>query len=718
MNAADRVAELRRLIRYHEERYYILASPEVSDAEFDALMHELERLEAENPDLVTVDSPTRRVGGRVDAGFETVEHLEPMLSLDNAYNEEELRAFDDRVRRGLDAAGTPADAVDYVAELKIDGVSIALTYIDAMLTRAATRGDGVRGEDVTANVRTVRAIPLRLGAGAPSGRIEVRGEVYLPRKAFERINAEREQLEEPLFANPRNAAAGTLRNLDPGLVAKRGLSALTYQLVKGRPEGRPLPQEDQSPTSLVEADRQPVEADLQVGLSGLSERHSEILKRLREWGLPVESHWQHCIGVDALVAFVAEWAERRRSLPFDTDGIVIKVDSYNQRRALGATSKFPRWATAFKFPAEQKTTLLRKIEVNVGRTGAVTPFAMLEPVFVAGSTISMATLHNADDLARKDIREGDWVIIEKAGDVIPRVVAPILSRRPPDSQPWVMPTACPRCGSQLVREEGEAVWRCENTSCPAKLQRGLEHFASRGSMNIEGLGESLIAQLLASGLVHDYADLYVLTVEQIAGLTATSTRHDGKEIARRFGEKNAAKVVEQIDRSRQAGLARVIYGLGIRHVGERGAQVLAQAFGSIDAIAQAAPAQLEQTHEIGPVLAESVRAWFDEPANQQLIQRLRQNGVRLDATEAERARATASGPLTGRTYVLTGTLATMTREEATEAIERLGGKVAGSVSKKTTAVVVGADPGSKAEKARTLGIPVLDEDAFRQLVAG
>jgi DNA ligase (NAD+) len=688
VTAADRISELRRLIRYHEERYYVLASPEISDAEFDAYMHELERLEADNPDLVTIDSPTQRVGGRVAAGFASVEHLEPMLSLDNAYNEEELRAFDDRVRRGLDASGMPTDAVDYVAELKIDGVSIALTYVDGVLTRAATRGDGVRGEDVTPNVRTVRAIPLRLGAGAPSGRVEVRGEVYLPRTAFERINAEREEAGEPLFANPRNAAAGTLRNLDPRLVAKRGLSALTYQLVESSPDGRRL----------------------------FSERHSGILKHLREWGLPVESHWQHCAGVEALVAFVADWAERRRSLPFDTDGVVIKVDSYAQRRVLGATSKFPRWSTAFKFPAEQKTTLLRKIEVNVGRTGAVTPFAVLEPVFVAGSTISMATLHNADDVARKDIREGDWVIIEKAGDVIPRVVSPILGRRPDDSSPWVMPTACPRCGSRLVREEGEAVWRCENTSCPAKLQRGLEHFASRGAMNIDGLGESLIAQLIENGLVRDYADLYALTSEQLAGLTSTSTRSDGREIPRRFGEKNAAKVVEQIRRSRTNELWRLIYGLGIRHVGERGAQVLARAFWSIDALAAATTAQLQQTQEIGPVLAESIRAWMDEPRNRELLDRLRAAGVCMEVPESERTSAPASGALSGRTYVITGTLGAMSRDQAEAVLKSMGAKVAGSVSRKTTAVIVGAEAGSKAAKARELGVPMLDEAAFLDLI--
>jgi DNA ligase (NAD+) len=707
MDPAERIDELRRLIRYHDERYYILASPDIADAEFDALMRELQQLEAEHPNLVTSDSPTQRVGGRMAAGFEQVDHVEPMLSLDNAYSEEELRAFDERVRRGLEAAGSPVNAVDYVAELKIDGVSIALTYVDRVLTRAATRGDGVRGEVVTSNVRTVRAIPLRLGAEAPPGRIEVRGEVYLPRQAFERMNTEQEQAGEALFANARNTAAGTLRNLDPALVAKRGLSALTYQLVEGRSKDRPL-------RGIGEADVDPdVGADLQVG-----PRHSEILKHLREWGLPVEPNWQHCIGVDALVAFCGEWAEKRRSLAFDTDGVVIKVDSYTQRRALGATSKFPRWAVAFKFPAEQKTTLLRKIEVNVGRTGAVTPFAVLEPVFLAGSTISMATLHNADDLARKDIREGDWVTIEKAGDVIPRVVGPVLNRRPPDSQPWVMPDACPRCSSQLVREEGEAVWRCENTSCPAKLQRGLEHFASRGAMNIDGFGESLIAQLIENGLVRDYAEVYALTADQLANLTSTSTRSDGREIARRFGEKNAAKVVAQIEGSKSNELWRLIYGLGIRHVGERGAQVLAGTFWTVDALAGATIEQLQQTQEIGPVLAESIRNWMDEPRNRQLLDRLRAAGVRMEVPESERTSATAPGALAGRTYVLTGTLATMTRDQAEAALKGLGAKIVGSVSKKTTAVIVGADAGSKAEKAQALGVPMLDEAAFLDLIGG
>jgi len=682
---ADRIEALRRLIRHHEERYYVANQPEIDDAAFDALMRELADLEAAHPRLVTPDSPTQRVSGRVAEGFASVAHAEPMLSLDNAYSEDELRAFDDRVRRGLDAAGTPVEAVAYVAELKIDGLSVALTYEDGLLVRGATRGNGVEGEDVTANVRTIRAIPLRL-ATTVAGAVEVRGEAYLSRDAFEQINRERAEADEPLFANPRNAAAGALRNLDPAVVARRGLRAFVYELagpVSTGPDG---------PRS-----------------------HQETLARLSAWGLPVEPHWQCCAGVDAVIAFCEQWREQRREIGFDTDGVVIKVDALTERRALGATSKFPRWAIAFKFPAEQRTTRLLRIDVNVGRTGAVTPFAVLDPVLVAGSTVSLATLHNADDIARKDIREGDGVIVENAGDVIPRVVGPVLDRRPADSAPWTMPASCPRCGSRLHRED-EVVVRCENVSCPAKLQRGLEHFASRGAMNIEGLGEALVAQLIEHDLVADYADIYHLTAEQLAGLVSVSQRSDGRAIERRFGEKNAAKVVGEIDRSRGNELWRVIYGLGIRHIGERSARVLATAFGSIEALASASREALEATEEIGPVLAESVRTWFDEPRNGQLVDRLRKAGVRLEASEAERAAAAGARPLAGRTYVITGTLASMSREEATEALERLGAKVAGSVSKKTTAVVVGESPGSKAEKARTLDIPTLDEAGLRALV--
>jgi DNA ligase (NAD+) len=677
MTPAERIEELRRQIRHHEERYYILSSPEIADGEFDTLMQELVRLESENPDLIREDSPTRRVGGRVEFGFATVQHAEPMLSLDNAFSEEDLRAFDDRVRRGLSAS---AD-VEYVVELKIDGASIALTYVDGVLVRGATRGDGSRGEDVTSNLRTVRAIPLRLSQGVPH-RVEVRGEVYLPRKAFERTNAERQEAGEPAFANPRNAAAGALRNLDPGLVAQRGLSAFFYQLVG----------------------------------DGAVTTHAQTLERMQSWSLPVEPHWRLCSGVESLVAFCREWAEERRTLAFDTDGVVIKVNHLADRQALGATSKWPRWATAFKFPAEQMTTLLRRIEVNVGRTGAVTPFAMLEPVFIAGSTVSMATLHNAEDISRKDIREGDWVLVEKAGDVIPRVVGPVLGRRTAESVPWQMPTMCPRCGAHLHRAENEVVWRCENNSCPARLQRGLEHFASRAAMNIEGLGESLIAQLIAGGLVTDYADVYALTPASVASLTATSLRSDGRAIQRRVGEKNALKVAAEIERSRSNELWRLIFGLGIRHVGERAAQVLAEAFGSIETLQTASVEQLQSTPEIGPVLAESVRTWLDEPRNQELIQRLRDKGVRMEVPPEERGAREAPGPLAGKTYVITGTLSSMTREEATQAIDRLGARVSGSVSRKTTAVIVGTDAGSKAEKARDLGVPILDEAAFQALI--
>jgi DNA ligase (NAD+) len=695
MDPASRIAELRRQIRYHEERYYVANQPEITDAEFDALMQELQQLESEHPNLVSADSPTQRVSGRVAEGFQTVAHAEPMLSLDNAYNEDELRAFDDRVRRGLSAGGASHEVVDYVVELKIDGVSIALTYVDGVFVRGATRGNGSQGEDVTSNVRTIRVIPLQLNEPV-SGRIEIRGEVYLPRAAFEKMNEERAKTGEILFANPRNAAAGALRNLDPSLVARRGLRAFTYQLVAGASAFDPAQASKDAPLPVLSS-------------------HGDTLVQLGRWGLPVEGHWRRCAGVDALIAFCQEWADQRRTLGFDTDGVVIKVDALEPRRRLGTTSKFPRWAIAFKFPAEQKTTLLKGIAVNVGRTGAVTPFAVLDPVFVGGTTVSMATLHNADDIARKDIRERDWVIVEKAGDVIPRVVGPVLARRPADSAPWVMPSTCPECGSALRREEEEAVWRCENMSCPARLQRGLEHFASRGAMNIEGLGESLIKQLIDGGLVRDYADVYRLTTDQLAGLSSSSER-EGKVIERRFGAKNATKVIDQIERSKTNDFWRVIYALGIRHIGERGAQVLARAFGSLKALEAASLEALQATSEIGPVLAASARSWLDEPRNRELLARLRAAGVRMEVPESERAQAAGPGPLTGRTYVITGTLASMTREEAAAALERLGAKVTGSVSKKTTALIVGEEAGSKADKARELGVTMLDEAALRALI--
>jgi DNA ligase (NAD+) len=677
----ERLRQLREQIRHHEERYYTHNAPEVSDEEFDRLLHELERLEEENPDLVTSDSPTQRVAGTPTASFPTVEHLSPMLSLDNAYNDEELRAFDERVRR---AAGLGDSPVPYVAELKIDGLSIALTYEDGRLVRGATRGDGTRGEDVTANVRTIRAIPLSLRTAVP-GRIEVRGEVYLPRTSFERMNVEREKDGEPLFQNPRNAAAGTMRNLDPSLVSKRRLSAFTYQVV-GAVLEPPLP-----------------------------ETHAGMLQAMHTWGLPVERHWERCETIDAVIAFCQRWADARRELEFDTDGVVIKIDDLGLRERLGTTAKFPRWATAFKFPAQQVHTRLLKIEVNVGRTGANTPYAILEPVFVAGSTISMATLHNAEDLARKDLREGDTVVIEKAGDVIPRVVAPILSLRPPDSRPWAMPTTCRACGSDLVRDEDEVVWRCENTSCPARLRRSLEHFASRTAMNIEGLGESLVDQLIEQGLVRDFADLYHLTVEQLENLVVTPREpRSDRAVPRKLG-KVGRNVIEEIERSRQNDLSRLVYALGIRHVGEKAASTLARHMRTMMAILDAPLEALQTIPEIGPVLAASVRAFADEPHNRALVAKLEAAGVNMESRQPAPG-ITAPGRLAGKTFVLTGTLATMTREEATAAIEELGGKVASAVSKKTTYVLAGEEAGSKLEKARLLGIPVLGESDFREII--
>lgn len=676
MDPLSRIAELRRQIRHHEERYYIDNAPEISDEEFDRLLHELERLEAGRPDLVTPESPTQRVAGRPTESFPTVEHIAPMLSLDNAYNDEELQAFDERVRKG---AGLGESPVTYVAEVKIDGLSIALTYEGGRLVRGATRGDGVRGDDVTANVRTIRAIPLSLRNG-PGGRVEVRGEVYLPRASFERINREREEAEEPLFANPRNAAAGTMRNLDPALVARRGLSAVMYQLVP------------------------PVTAT-----------HADTLRQLAEWGLPVERHWRTCEGIDAVIAFCREWADKRQGLDFDTDGVVTKVNDLALREKLGTTAKFPRWATAFKFPAQQAHTRLLKIAVNVGRTGANTPYAALEPVFLAGSTISMATLHNAEDLARKDLREGDTVIIEKAGDVIPKVVAPILSLRPADSQPWVMPTTCAACGSDLARDEEEVVWRCENTSCPARLRRSLEHFASRTAMNIEGLGESLVDQLIEQGLVHDFADLYRLEASQLENLVvAPREPRSERAVPRKLG-KVGRNVVQQIERSRQNDLSRLVYALGIRHVGEKAAATIARYLRTMNAILDAPLEVLQKVPDVGPVVAASVRAFADEPHNRALVAKLAAAGVNMASQQPEVAEI-AAGPFAGKTFVLTGTVASMTREEAAAAIKRLGGKVSGSVSRKTSYLVVGADAGSKLEKARTLGVATLTEEEFKALI--
>jgi DNA ligase (NAD+) len=667
VDPATRIAELRRLLQHHEERYYVHDAPEISDAEFDALMRELIALEAAHPEWTDPDSPTQRVGGRPAVGFPTVAHLEPMLSLENAYSPDEVLEFHARLCRTL---GVPdGTALPYVAELKIDGLSIALTYQDGRLVRGATRGDGVQGEEVTSNVRTIRAIPLRLqGATVPvPPTVEIRGEVYFPLDAFQRMNAEREASGAPLFANPRNAAAGTLRTLDTAAVSKRGLRAFLYQIV------------------------------LPPGSDPVAATHAGMLTTLRSWSCPVESHWTRCPDIAAVLAFCEAWRERRHTMAFETDGVVIKLDDLGTRAALGATAKFPRWAIAFKFPAEQARTRLRSIAVNVGRTGAVTPYAVLDPVRLGGTTVQMATLHNEQEIARRDIREGDLVLVEKGGDIIPKVLGPVCEERPADAVPWRMPTTCPACDSPLNKPDDEVVWRCENVSCPARIRRGLQHFASRRAMNIEGLGEALVDQLVTQGHVRSFADVYGLTAGTLAALE-------------RMGKKSAANLVAEIDKSRTVDFWRVLHGVGIRHVGEGVAKALARAFGSISALRRASVEQIEAVPDVGTVVARSVRAFLDDPHNQAVMDAMQARGVRME--DAHGGDAETLRVWTGKAVVLTGTLATMTREEAAAKVETLGGKVTSSVSRKTSFVVAGAEAGSKLAKAQTLGIPVLTEDEF------
>ena len=669
-NPFQQIASLRDRIRHHEERYYVFDDPEISDVEFDQLLRELRHLESEYPHLITPESPTQRVSGRPVGGFASVAHAESMLSLDNAYNTDELREFDKRVCKVLELSGSVA----YVAELKIDGLGIALTYENGRLIRGVTRGDGTHGEDVTANVRVIRAIPLQL-SDAPAGRVEIRGEIYLPRKAFDGLNAARGRIGESLFANPRNAAAGTMRNLDAARVAERGLRAWMYQIVREESELEKSANDDQ-------------------------------LELLGRWALPVEPHWKHCGDVEAVLDFCSQWEERRSSLGFDIDGVVIKVSDRSQRQRLGATAKFPRWAIAFKFRAEQVTTRLREIAVNVGRTGAVTPYAVLEPVRLAGSTISMATLHNAEEVARKDIRPGDIVLLEKGGDVIPKIVKPIKSRRGEGTrspQSFVMPTECPECRTRLVRPEGEVVWRCPNSACPAKLRRALLHFASRSAMNIEGLGESLTDQLVENGLVSRFSDLYSLDRETLEALD-------------RMGGKSTENLLSEIARSRNNELWRLVFGLGIRHVGERAARVLSTTFGSLERLMGASLAELESVPDIGPVVAASVRDYFGQPETLALLEAFRSAGV--DPSQALETPQSSRRPLTlsERSFVLTGTLATLSRSEARRAIEERGGRVLSSVSKRASYVVVGDNAGTKANKAKELGIEVLTEETLLELL--
>jgi DNA ligase (NAD+) len=661
--AAKRVRELRKDIRRHEHLYYVLSRPEISDRAYDALERELRDLEGRFPDLVTPDSPTQRVGETPSDEFPSFAHRVPMLSLDNTYSEDELREFEERVFRIVGE-----QEIVYTTELKVDGLSIALHYENGQLVRAVTRGDGVRGDEVTANARAIRAIPLVLrDETAPPGTLEVRGEVYLPRSRFEAINREREEAGEESFANPRNAAAGTMKNLDPRVVARRGLDILLYAI---------------------------------AGEAGLGSQW-EALERMRAWGLRTNPTSRRCHGLAEVLDFCHEWQGRREALEYEIDGVVVKVDDFALQEELGFTSKFPRWAIAFKYPAEQATTEVRGIEVQVGRTGKLTPVAILEPVSLAGSTVGRATLHNEEEVARKDVRVKDTVLIEKGGDVIPKVVRVVESARPRGTRRWVPPEQCPVCGEGTVRPEGEVDRRCPNASCPAQLEERLKHFARREAMDIEGLGDALVGQLVEQGLVKDFADLYGLGLEEVVALE-------------RMADRSARNLLEQLEKSRSRELRRLLFGLGIRFVGERVAMLLARHFRSLDALAAASVEEIEALYEIGPVVARSVHEWFRDPANRRLVARLRKAGLRTE----EGAAAPGSRAFQGMQFVLTGTLEKMTRGEAKTAIEERGGRVTSTVSKKTSVVVVGRDPGSKAPKAKELGLRVVDEKGFEALLTG
>ncbi|MBE3587662.1 MAG: NAD-dependent DNA ligase LigA [Thermoanaerobacteraceae bacterium] len=659
--ARRRVIELRREIEHHNYRYYVLDDPEISDARYDALMRELLQLEKEYPELVTPDSPTRRVGGQPREGFVTVRHRVPMLSLANAFDEGELRDFDRRVRAAL-----PGETVEYVVELKIDGLAVSLRYENGLFVTGATRGDGETGEDITANLITVRAVPLRLQREVPV--LEVRGEAYMSKEAFLRLNEAREEAGEPLFANPRNAAAGSLRQLDPSVTASRQLSIFLYGT--GETEGISF------------------------------QTHFQTLSVLRELGFPVNRHHRLLANIDDVVEYCRRWQQERFDLPYAIDGLVIKVNSLEQQARLGATMKSPRWAIAYKFPAEQARTRVVDIILRVGRTGVLTPTAILEPVRLAGTTVSRATLHNEDIIRERDIRVGDRVLVQKAGDIIPEVVASLPEERTGEEKPFVMPARCPECGAAVVRPPGEAAARCTNMACPARLREGLIHFASRNAMDITGLGPAVIGQLLRAGLVSDPADLYTL-------------RHDDLARLERLGDKSARNLLEALEKSKANPLHRLIFALGIRHVGERAARLLAEHFGTMDGLSRATYDELVTIPEIGPRIAESVVTFFAQDENRRVLEKLAAAGVNMGREETA---PEGEKPLAGKVFVLTGTLEHYTRQQAQEIIQRLGGRVSSSVSKKTDYVVVGEDPGSKYDKALALGVPILREEDFRRLV--
>ncbi|MCC6797747.1 MAG: NAD-dependent DNA ligase LigA [Candidatus Hydrogenedentes bacterium] len=657
--ARAKCAKLRAEINRHNRLYYVEATQEISDQAFDGLLKELEAIEAQYPELITPDSPTQRVGGQPIEGFETVEHEVPMLSIDNTYNPEELRAFDERVRRGL--AG---DAPTYVTELKVDGVAISVQYINGVFTRAATRGDGERGDNVTANVRTIRAVPLRLNGDPPSA-LEVRGEVFMHRKELDRINALREEAGEAPLANPRNTTAGTLKMLDSRVVASRKLDIVFYDIAK---------------------------RDSETFAS-----HWKTLELLRSFDFPTSKYSEHCDDIDAVLRVVEAWEDKRHTLDFEIDGLVIKVDSAAHRKRLGTTSKSPRWVIAYKYPAQVAQTKVINIAIQVGKSGALTPVAEMEPVLLAGTTVKRASLHNFEEVERKDVRVGDTVEIQKAGEIIPQVLRVIEKLRPKNTEPFPVPKKCPECGGEVHKDAEGVYWRCLNLACPAQVKERLRHFASRGSMDIEGMGPAVIEQLVAEGLVHGPADIYSLTDEQIVNLE-------------RMGKKSAANLIAGIEASKKRPLSRMLGGLGIRHVGGHIAEVLASHFGSIDKLMNASVEELNDIHEIGGVVAASVHDFFETEENRALIAQLMERGLTMK--EAAPARGDGPQPFAGKTFVVTGTLQKYSRDGIHDRIKNLGGKAASSISANTDYLVAGEKAGSKLNKAKQLGVKVLTEDEF------
>ncbi len=658
----SKLEELRGLLDYHSHRYYVLDSPEISDAEYDDLMRELQRLEAAYPELVTPDSPTQRVGAAPVEAFGVVTHPLPLLSLANAFSDEELMAW---YRRISNLAG--GDGFDFVCEIKMDGLAVALTYVGGQLVTGATRGDGYRGEDVTQNLRTIRSIPLSVSKEAPP-RFEVRGEVYLSKKGFKKLNEGRAGEGLPLFANPRNAGAGSVRQLDPRVTAKRPLDIYIYAL--GYAEGKAVP-----------------------------ETHWERMEYLHSLGFKVNPYNKLCKTIEEVEEYYREWEERREGLPYETDGVVVKVNSIGVQDRLGFVRHEPRWAIAYKFPAVQGTTLLKEIGINVGRTGGLNPYAILEPVAIGGVTIKQAALHNEEDIRRKDIRIGDTVIVQRAGEVIPEIVGPIVSKRTGNEKIFFMPSNCPVCGADVIKPEDEAMHRCTNAACPAQALERLKHFVSRGAMDIDGIGKKMCAALFQAGLIKDVADIYYLTNEQLLGME-------------RMADKSVSNVLSSIKESKNRPLPRLVFALGIIHVGEETAELLATRFSSIDELSEATEEELISIPSIGPKIAESVVAFFRQEGNRRIIEKLRKAGVRLEEVAAK----PKESPLAGHEFVVTGKLEAFTRPEAEARIKELGGSVGSSVTKKTTYLVVGADPGSKLDKARSLGIKLLTEEEFLKLI--